>query len=144
MSISLLVQRGVPRGSVLGPIIFLLYAANVLQLIQRHQLQPHAYADYSQICGFCRFLETVTVSLQDRISACIDNMSSWMWANRLQLNPSKMEVLWCSSQRCQHQIPTRHVCIGSIAIQLVSSVCGLGVHVDSDLTIIIIIINRFV
>jgi len=33
-------------------------------------------------------------------------MSAWMKANRLQLNTSKTEVLWCSSVRRQHQIPT--------------------------------------
>ena len=54
-----------------------------------------------------------------------------MRANRLQLNPSKTEVLWCTSQRRQHRIPT--ICIGSTAIQPVSSVSDLGVLIDSDL-----------
>lgn len=108
MSTSSLVECGVPQGSVLGPILFLLYAADVLQLIKRHQLHPHAYADDCQIYGFCRPREIVC--LRDRISACIDDVSRWMRANRLQLNPSKTEVLWCSSQRRQHQIPTGPPC----------------------------------
>ena len=120
------------QGLVLGPILFLLYATDVLQLIKRHQLHRHAYADDSQIYGFCRPLETV--SLQDRISACIDDVSLWMRTNRLQLNPNKTEVLWCSSPRRQHQIPSRPLRIGSTAISPVSSVRNLGVHIDSDLT----------
>ena len=37
-----------------GPILFLLYVADLLKLIKRHQLVPHAYADDIQIYGFCR------------------------------------------------------------------------------------------
>ena len=125
-SIPSAVLYGVPQGLVLGPILFLLYMADLLQLVRRHNLHPHAYADDMQIYGFCDPPDANALS--ERLSLFIDDVSPWMMVNRLQLNSAKTEVLWCSSARRQYQIPTSPVRVGDTSVLPLPPVSDLGIY----------------
>ena len=68
------------------------------------------------------------------MSICIDEVSAWMKANRLQLNLAKTEVLWCASSRRQHQIPTGFVRVGDALVSPVTAARDLGVYIDAGVT----------
>ena len=56
-----------------------------------------------------------------------------MPSNWLQLNTAKMEVIWCSSNRRQHQIPQSPLVVSSVTVVPVRVDCDLGIYLDSNL-----------
>ena len=121
---------GVPQGSVLEPILSVLYMADLLWLVNKHQLCPHLYADDTQMYGSCH--PSAPSQLQERVSACVDEVALLMWSNWLQLNTSKTEVLWCASSRHQHRIPRTPSRVSFDIIQPASSVRDLGFYLDAN------------
>ena len=49
LSNTYLLRYGVPQGSVLGPLLYVLYTAEVCHVVERHSLCFHLYADDTQI-----------------------------------------------------------------------------------------------
>jgi hypothetical protein len=124
---------GVPQRSVFGPVLFVLYTADLIHLIKRHSLHPHLYADDTQVYGSCSPADVR--QLQSRVSSCVDDIASWMQSNRLKLNTDKTEVLWYATSRRQHQLPTTPTRIGNDLIMSSTSVRDLGVYLDADRSI---------
>ena len=123
---------GVPQGSVLGPLPFLLYSADVPLIASQHGLGVHCYADDGQIYIFDK--AAAAVGMVNKVASCIEEIDRWMSSSRLKLNSEKTQFIWLGSRQQLSKVGIDHIQLGSYAVTPQSTVCNLGVHLDGQLT----------
>ena len=126
------VLYGVPQGSVLGPLLFVLYSAEVGNIIDRRGLKHHCYADDTKIYSICQ--PSTSAAVKSDVLDCIEEITAWASSNRLQINPSKSEFIWCTTARRTKLIPTDSFDLVGSIVQPSKSVRDLGAYIDSDMS----------
>ena len=92
-------DSGVTQGSVVGPLLYVLYTSPVADIIKSHDLQYHFYTDDTQLyITFKTDFADDACLAKSRVEHCVEETDRWMISNKLKLNDDKTELIVFSSK----------------------------------------------
>ena len=120
---------GVPQGTILGPLLFLLYINDLPNCLMHSQ--PRMYADDTSITYASNDVEEI----ERCVNIDFDRIRTWLAANKLTLNTTKTECLLIGFRQRLSTVERNPVIeINPFPIKQVSTSKSLGVHIDGNLS----------
>jgi hypothetical protein len=123
-------QIGVPQGSILGPLLFLLYVNDIGNFVIDGYC--NCFADDTIIYVSGKTVEEVTAKLQ----TCLEGVEEWYKGNRLKVNASKSNIMLVGSSQKLNSADKSifKIMYESENLQMITNVKYLGVKVDECLS----------
>ena len=129
---SFVLRFGVPQGSCLGPLLFVVYASKLFGIIQAYLPDAHWFADDTQL--YLSFKPNNPTDQAEAVCAmerCISDLRNWMYQDKLKINDDKTEFLIIGSRQQLLTINPCTVRVGTTDIKPVSEMGNLGSCFDS-------------
>jgi len=120
------VDYGVPQGSVLGPLLFLVYI-NDLHKSLKYCSAIH-FADDTSLIHKNKCLE----EMQENVNFDLENLNNWLIANKISLNANKTEIILFRNHRKKISF-NMEIKIGEKVIEMSDVVKYLGIYIDKHL-----------
>jgi hypothetical protein len=121
---------GVPQGSVLGPLLFSIYTLPLGDIIRRHGIEFHLYADDTQL--LLAFDPSSSQLAVDAMERCIAEVRAWLAANFLKLNDDKTEFVVIGSKGQVTKAGVTGISIGESIIRTTTKARNIGGVMDSS------------
>ena len=122
---------GVPQGSCLGPLLFLIYINDLPLAITNSNTSM--YADDTSICYHSHDI----TQLNEAINRDLYSLEKWLEGNKLSLNVVKTRAMLISTKQkykaLQNQSQDLHLKIKGVELDTVTNTRYLGVNIDSSL-----------
>ena len=126
------VYYGVPQGSILGPVLFTLYTSPLADIIEKHNIKYHLYADDTQL--YIPLTASNQTSSIQTLQACTTDIQTWMGENRLKLNGDKTNVIVFGTNRMLKTLDACRVYFCDSDAEISNVVKNLGFLFDAHLT----------
>ena len=120
-------STGVPQGSILGPLLFLLYVNDLPLSITNSSLDMYADDSTLYVSGKNK------AAIQTFLQTDADNICNWCANNNMAINPSKSKCMVVGSKYKVKKAEELNITINNESIQNVTNQKILGVNVDNHL-----------